>query len=511
MKRALISVSNKIGIVEFAKELANLGYEIISTGGTKKILEKNNIDAIGVNEVTGFNEILDGRVKTLHPKIHGALLNIRDNKSHQSQIEANDINNIDIVVVNLYPFKETISKENVEYEDAIENIDIGGPTMLRSAAKNHKFVTVICDNNDYDNVLSELKSHGDTTLETRTKLAAKVFRHTASYDSYISNYLTKECNEENPESITLTYELSDSLRYGENPHQSATFYKSVESKYALAYSNILQGKQLSYNNIQDANAALQILKEFEDPCVVALKHMNPCGVGIGKDIYNAWIKAYNSDKTSIFGGIVALNNEVTEQVAEEMSKIFLEIIIAPSFSDNALKILSKKKNLRLITLPDSNKISTSNQVTSVEGGILVQDYDNVSVNESHINCVTKLKPTKEEIKEMIFAYKTVKHVKSNAIVVASDYQTVGVGAGQMNRIGAAELALQSAKSKGYTSNLILASDAFFPFDDVVRLSKEYGVTCIIQPGGSIKDADSIAACDEFGIKMVFTGFRHFKH
>lgn len=507
--RALISVSNKEGLIPFAKEIEDLGFEIISTGGTKRYLDEANIKTMSVEQVTGAKEILGGRVKTLHPLIHGGLLAIRDNDDHVKEVLEEKITYIDLVVVNLYPFKETILKPNVTFMDAIENIDIGGPSMLRSAAKNHRFVTVVCDPKDYDMVLNEYKEQGNTSLDTRLKLASKVFRHTASYDTLIGNYLTEKAGIETPEKLNLSFDLKQELRYGENPHQKGSFYVGSEKYYSLGEANKLHGKEMSYNNIQDANAALDILKDFEEPCCVALKHMNPCGVGIGKDINEAWDKAYSSDPVSIFGGIVCTNEVVNLDVATKMSKIFLEIIIAKGFTDEALELLCKKKNIRLLTVKMDELPSEKKKFVSTTGGILIQDVDNCDVDE--IKCVTKLEPTKEEIKELLFLNKVCKHVKSNAIVVGKNYQTLGVGAGQMNRVGAAKIALEEAKGKGVTKGLFLASDAFFPFDDTVRLASAYGVTAIIQPGGSVRDEDSIKACDELGIKMIFTGTRHFKH
>lgn len=510
-KRALVSVSNKEGIVEFVRELVSLGYEIISTGGTKNKLENEGIDVIGISEVTGFPEILNGRVKTLHPNVHGGLLSVRDNESHQQQMKENSIDYIDMVVVNLYPFKETISKPNGDFAEAIENIDIGGPSMLRSAAKNHKYVTVVSDANDYSKVINEIKENGNTTLETRSKLAAKVFRHTASYDAAIATFLTNEVNEENPESITISFDLKGSLRYGENPHQQASFYKGIRQSYSIAYANQLHGKALSYNNIQDANAALQITREFDEPVVVALKHMNPCGVGIGSNIYEAWTKAYASDPVSIYGGIVSTNQEVDLKTAKEMSKIFLEIIVAPSFTKDALEVLTKKKNIRLLTVDMTNSKHNEKQLVSVNGGLLVQDLDKGSLKDVELKYVTDRKPSDEELKDMQLAWKVCKHVKSNAITLVKDGKTVGIGAGQMNRVGAAKIAFEWAKNNGINEGIVLASDAFFPFDDVVKMAKEYGVSAIIQPGGSIRDENSIKACNELGISMVFTSMRHFKH
>ncbi len=511
MKRALVSVSDKTGIVPFVQELISLGFEIISTGGTKRVLEDAGLKVTGISEITHFPEIMDGRVKTLHPKVHGGLLAIRTDEKHQKEMKDNEIAPIDMVVVNLYPFKETVAKESVTFEEAIENIDIGGPGMLRSAAKNHQFVTVICDKSDYATVLDELKTEGDTTLSTRTRLAAKVFRHTASYDAAIAQYLTEKTHEEAPESITLTFDKKQELRYGENPHQKAVFYAGKTQGYAMAYATQLHGKELSYNNIQDADAALQIVKEFDEPVVVAVKHKNPCGVGSGKDIFEAWHSAFNADKVSIFGGIVATNCPIDAQTAAEMKNVFLEIILAPAFTDEALEILTAKKNLRLMTFGLDKNNSDRNMFISVAGGMLMQDTDNADMTEYATRVVTKKQPTEKEMNELLFAMKVCKHVKSNAIVLAKDNMTIGVGAGQMNRVGSAEIALQNAKNLGFTHGIVLASDAFFPFDDVVRTAAQYGVTAIIQPGGSVRDEDSIKACDELGISMIFTGIRHFKH
>ena len=511
MKRALISVSDKTNIVDFAKGLINNNFEIISTGGTKKVLEANNIKTKSIEEITSFPEILNGRVKTLHPKIHGGLLSLRDNENHILQVKENDIEYIDLVCVNLYPFKKTIDNPSSTFDDAIENIDIGGPSMLRSAAKNYRFVTVVTDINDYDRVLSEIVEYGNTTLETKKYLGAKAFRLTASYDSTISTYLSKELNIINPESVTLTFDFHQELRYGENPHQSASLYKFNNSPYSLLDAEILNGKALSYNNIQDANSAINILKEFSEPTAVALKHMNPCGVGSSDNIVDAFLKARDSDNISIFGGIVALNREVTKELAVYLKEIFLEIIIAPAYQKDALQLLSKKKNLRVLQLDTNKNNLVSNQITTVNGGVLIQETDNYLVPKSELKTVTNATPSERELDDLYFAWKVVKHVKSNAIVITKDNQTVGIGAGQMNRVGAAEIALKWAKDHGHIDNLTLASDAFFPFDDVVKLAHQYGVKRIIQPGGSIRDKDSIKACNDLGITMVFTNNRHFKH
>lgn len=511
MRRALISVSDKTGIVEFARELVNLDFEIISTGGTKRVLEENKIKTISIEEITGFPEILNGRVKTLHPKVHGGLLALRDNETHIKEVLKNKIEYIDLVCVNLYPFKETSTNPNTTFDQAIEQIDIGGPSMLRSAAKNYKFVTVVTDLTDYNKVIDEYKEHGDTTIKTKKSLSAKVFRKTAQYDSYIANYLTEELDIKNPESITLTYDFHQPLRYGENPHQEASLYKSTDNSYSLLNVEILNGKPLSYNNIQDANSAINILKEFTDPTVVALKHMNPCGVGSASNIADAFQSAYVSDPVSIFGGIIALNREVSLDVAKQMNKIFLEIIIAPSYDAAALQELKKKKNLRVLVLDTNAPNTDTNQIVTVNGGVLFQNLDRYLVSKENLVCVTDKQATKEDLEELYFSWKVVKHVKSNAIVITKGTKTVGIGAGQMNRVGAAEIALKWAETHGHNENLTLSSDAFFPFDDVVKLAHKFGVTKIIQPGGSIRDKDSIKACNELGITMVFTKNRHFKH
>ena len=512
MKRALISVSDKTGLLDFVKQLITCDYEIISTGGTFKLLHENGIPVKMIDEVTGFPEVMDGRVKTLHPKVHGGLLCLRNNENHTKQAKDNNIEMIDLVVVNLYPFKETIAKEDVTLVDAIENIDIGGPSMLRSAAKNHLFVTVICDANDYQKVIEEIKIHGDTTFETRQQLAAKVFRHTAAYDAMIAGYLTERVGESEPENLTVNFTKKQALRYGENPHQKACFYAGKPQGFSMAFAQQLHGKELSYNNIQDGDAALNIVKEFmNEPVMVAVKHKNPCGVGIGKNVQEAWQRCYDADSVSIFGGIVATNQTIDEATAEAMKNVFLEIILAPKFTDKALEILSAKKNIRLMTFDISRKNEDKNLLLSVNGGLLVQETDLASIEDYEIKVVTEKTPTELEMNDLLFAMKVCKHVKSNAITVTKDVHTVGVGAGQMNRVGAAQVALEQAKSAGFSSGIALASDAFFPFDDVVKMAHQYGVTAIIQPGGSVRDEDSINACNDLGISMVFTGKRHFKH
>ncbi|MDM5329255.1 bifunctional phosphoribosylaminoimidazolecarboxamide formyltransferase/IMP cyclohydrolase [Neobacillus sp. CF12] len=509
-KRALISVSDKNGISDFAKELVSLGFEIISTGGTKKALQEQGIPVLSVSEVTGFPEILEGRVKTLNPFIHGGLLAKHDDEQHQKQLEEHNIDPIQIVCVNLYPFQQTIAKTDVTTEDAIENIDIGGPTMLRASAKNHQYVTVLVDPADYKTVIEELKADGKTTLETRRKLAAKVFRHTAAYDALIAEYMTELAQEETPETLTVTYELKQSLRYGENPHQKAAFYKKpLGSTFSIANAEQLHGKELSYNNINDADAALQIVKEFSEPAAVAVKHMNPCGIGTGTNSFTAFEKAFAADPVSIFGGIIAFNSEVDAQTAGKLHQIFLEIIIAPSFTEEALSILTAKKNLRLLTIPFSDAKKPEMKLTTIEGGLLAQEQDCYTLENATLSVPTKRQPTEQEWAALKLGWKVVKHVKSNAIVVTKEDMTIGIGAGQMNRVGAAEIALKQAGEKA--TGAALASDAFFPMDDTVEAAAKAGITAIIQPGGSIRDEDSIKKADEYGIAMVFTGVRHFKH
>ena len=515
--KALISVSDKTGVVEFAKGLVALGWEILSTSGTMKLLKESGVPVTSVSDVTGFPEICDGRVKTLHPKIHGALLARRDIPEHMKELKDNDIETIDLVCVNLYPFRETIAKPNVTMEDAVEHIDIGGPSMLRSAAKNWESVTVVCNPADYETVLSEIKAGGNTTRETRLKLSAKAYTHTAEYDMAISTYMRAQAGL--PEKLFLEYDLKQELRYGENPHQEAKFFAStVKEPFSLATAEQLNGKELSYNNIQDANATLNIAREFDEPFCVGVKHMNPCGSATGKTIAEAWKKAYEADKTSIFGGIVAANREIDLETAQMLKPIFLEIVMAPSFAPDALELLCTKKNLRVLKVDMSKDNTVRKQYVSMNGGMLVQDRDINTKPVAADQCVTELKPTAEQLADMEFAWKIVKHVKSNAIVVAKGGMTYGVGAGQMNRIGSAEIALKQAqntlKEEGkdiMTEGLVLASDGFFPFNDCVALAAEYGIKAIVQPGGSIRDEDSIKLANEKGITMLFTGERHFKH
>ena len=537
MKRALVSVSDKTGLVEFVSGLTKLGYEIISTGGTKKALETAGISTISISDVTGFPEIMDGRVKTLHPNVHGALLCVRDNESHVQALKDNSIEYIDLVCVNLYPFKETVQKAGVSHEEIIENIDIGGPTMIRAAAKNYQDVAVIVDPSDYSKVLDELKN-GGVTLETKKYLQYKVFAHTAVYDSLISNYLASQLGITFPDEVTFAYKKAQDMRYGENPQQSAVFYnEQIIRKGSLSAAKQLWGKELSYNNINDANGALELLKEFGDtPAVVACKHANPCGVGTGESIHEAYLRAYNSDPVSVFGGILAINGTVDEATATEINKIFIEIVIAPAYTDGALKILEGKKNIRLLQLDNisSRRESSAYDMKKVYGGLLVQQYDESLISGEDLSLlskkaeiqtvtlpdgkqkttygngvVTDRAPTKEEIEALLFNWKVVKHTKSNAIVIGKAGRTTGIGMGQTNRIWAAQQAIAHAGEEAKGS--VMASDAFFPFPDCVEECVKAGITAIIQPGGSIRDKDSVDACNAAGIAMVFVGDRHFKH
>lgn len=508
--RALISVSDKRGIVDFAHRLQELGWEIIATGGTMATLRDNGVKVINISDVTGFPEICDGRVKTLHPKVHGGLLGRRDLPDHMAQLEANGIETIEMVCVNLYPFEATIAKEGVSMEDAVENIDIGGPSMLRSAAKNFRDVTVVCDPDDYAQVLNEIEESGNTLPATRLKLSAKAYTHTALYDSHIAEYM--RCQAGLDEKLFLTFDKVQSLRYGENPHQNAGFYREEKPvAYSVAFARQLGGKELSYNNIQDANAALSIVREFDEPFCVGLKHMNPCGAAVGADAEDAWKKTYEADKVSIYGGIVAFNREVDGATARLLKPIFLEILMAPSFSDEALEVLASKKNLRILVVEMNGDKTPRLQYTGVTGGLLVQDADLSTKEITAEMCVTEKKPTESELEDMNFGWRIVKHVKSNAIVVVKDGATLGVGAGQMNRVGSAMIALEEAKNAGATEGLVLCSDGFLPFDDTVELASKYGVTAIVQPGGSIRDEDCVKKANEKGITMLLTGMRHFKH
>ena len=515
--RVLVSVSDKTGLVPFVKGLQAAGWEVIATGGTQRLLEDEGVKTIGISEVTGFPEICDGRVKTLHPKVHGALLARRDEPSHMQALAENGIETIDMVCVNLYPFRETIAKEGVTMAEAIEKIDIGGPSMLRSAAKNWNDVTVVCDPTDYDTILSEVRATGNTTQETRLRLSAKAYTHTAEYDCCIATYMRQQAGLN--EKLFLEFDLKQGLRYGENPHQHAKFYAATEAvPFSLASAKQLNGKELSYNNIQDANAALNIVREFGDvPFCVGLKHMNPCGAAIGKDVVDAWTKAYEADKVSIFGGIVATSCEVTREAAELMKPIFLEIIMAPKFSEGALEVLCTKKNLRLLEVDMSADTASHMQYVSVNGGLLAQELDTTTKTITADMCVTKVQPTEAQLTDLQFAWRIVKHVKSNAIVVVKDGKTLGVGAGQMNRVGSAGIALKQAEealaAEGKDirkEGLVMGSDGFFPFGDSVESAAQYGIAAIVQPGGSVRDEESIEAANRHGITMLFTGMRHLK-
>ena len=504
-KRALISVSDKTNIVEFAKGLEKHGFEVISTGGTYTHLKNNGVSCISIEDVTHFPEILEGRVKTLHPKIHGGLLSKRGNELHDKHVAENNIEYIDLVCVNLYPFEATVKKEGVSEEEIIENIDIGGPSMLRSAAKNFNDVAVVTDINDYAKILEELEK-GGISYETRRALAIKVFNTTASYDAAIANYFNKK-DKLVPERLTLSYNLQDSLRYGENPHQKAYHYvQDNNESYALQNAVQLHGKEMSYNNIQDASAALDILSEFDEITCIAVKHMNPCGVATGSSVFEAYSRAYEADPVSIFGGIVAVNGKVDKETAEKMHSIFLEIILATDYDEEALEILTKKKNLRIYKLSEKNN-NHEQQIKSVRGGILVQDFNDKLADE--YESVTEKKVDESQQRDIEFGLKVVKHVKSNAIVVVKDGQTLGIGAGQMNRVGSCKIALEQAGEKA--RGAVLASDAFFPMRDSADIAAGYGITAIVQPGGSIRDQESIDACNEKGVAMVFSKIRHFKH
>jgi phosphoribosylaminoimidazolecarboxamide formyltransferase/IMP cyclohydrolase len=507
IKRALLSVSDKSGLVPFARRLSELGVEIISTGGTAALLKKEGVAHLQIEQFTGFPEILGGRVKTLHPKVHGGLLFVRNDSEHQQQAEANQIDPIDLVVVNLYPFEETIRKPEVKFEEAIEQIDIGGPSMLRSAAKNHRFVTVVTDPADYDTVLKELDQHeGATTLNLREQLAIKAFLTTSRYDGAIASYLNNEQSTSGSYAVSLPLEMR--LRYGENPHQNASLYGRFGD-----YFQKLHGKELSYNNILDIDAAAGLLAEFIEPTVAILKHNNPCGVGTDQDLREAWLKAFATDKQAPFGGVIATNRPLTESLARSISEIFSEVIIAPEYEPEARALLQKKKNLRLIKACESlNSTRSEPDVRSVIGGMLVQDKDWTELKEPERQVVSKRPPTSDEMKSMLFAWKVVKHVKSNAIVYAIKDRTLGIGAGQMARVDSSRIAIWKAGEAGLSlKGSAIASDAYFPFADGVIAAAEAGATTVIQPGGSIRDKEVIEAADAHEMAMVFTGVRHFRH
>ena len=509
IQRALLSVSDKTGLVDFAKFLAGRGVELISTGGTAKALRDAGVNVMELSDYTGFPEMMDGRVKTLHPKVHGGLLQRRDLEAHRDQAKKHGIPTIDLVVVNLYPFEQTIAKPDCTPELAIENIDIGGPSMLRSAAKNHEAVTVVVDPADYATIQKEFEKNGDTTLETRRKLAAKVFRHTSHYDHLISAYLTQRV-EPSPlqETAGLLRRKAQSLRYGENPHQQAALYGSFLDSFRQ-----LHGKELSYNNVLDLSAAAALIAEFyeAEPALAILKHTNPCGVGTGKKLVEAWEKAFATDRQAPFGGIIAANRPLDGETAKAISEIFSEVILAPSFAPEALAILQAKKNLRLIE--NREKVGAGWDFRSVRGGgLLVQESDDRGDQEKDWKVVTKRQPTDDERRAMRFGWKVVRHVKSNAIVYAAEDRTLGIGAGQMSRVDSSRIAVWKAgEAKLSLKGSAVASDAFFPFPDGLEAAAQAGATAAIQPGGSVKDAEVIAAADRLGVAMVFTGRRHFRH
>ncbi len=499
-KRALISVFDKDGVLDFAKFLISKDVEIVSTGGTYKYLKENGLSVIEISEITDFPEMLDGRVKTLHPLVHAGILAIRNNKEHMDTLKERDIHTIDYVIVNLYPFFEKV-KEDLEFEEKVEFIDIGGPTMLRAAAKNFQDVVVISDKNDYNVVMEEIKANGETSLKTKKKLAGKVFNLMSAYDGAISNFLLGD-EEKYPEYLSVSYKKMQNLRYGENSHQSAAVYSSTMLDGSMNTFDVLNGKKLSYNNFKDVDIAWKCANEFEEASCCALKHNTPCGVAIGNDSYDAYMKAYNVDPTSIFGGIVAFNRKVDKGTAQEMVKIFLEVIAAPEYDEDAIEILKTKKNLRVLKFNNIPKADRC--MVTVDGAMLVQEEDKKLAEE--VKVVTEKKPTDEEMKDLLFAMKVVKFVKSNAIVVAHDGIALGIGGGQVNRLWPTEDALK--RGKGAT---VLASDAYFPFGDVAEIAAKAGIKAIIQPGGSIRDQDSIDVCNKYEIAMVFTGLRHFKH
>lgn len=506
MKRALISVSDKTGVVEFGRGLSALGFEIISTGGTYNTLLEAGVKVRKVADITGFPEILDGRVKTLHPRIHGGIL-ARRTADHLAQLAEHDITAIDLVAVNLYPFRQTVAKPGVTLEEAIENIDIGGPSMVRSAAKNHADVIVVVKPERYGDILKALQDNGGVDLDFRRQLALEAFGHTAAYDAMISNYLAGITDTQFPDNFVLAGEKVYELRYGENPHQKACFYRDLSSSVGLADARQLNGKELSYNNIIDTQAAWQLVKEFKQPACVIIKHTNPCGTAVAETVEQAYDRAFGADPVSAFGGIIAFNRELDEKTASKVAEPFMEVIIAPSYAPRALEILQAKKNLRLLELPLNYNQDV--QVRNVEGSLVVQESDQDELDMNSLQVVSGSKPDEAVMADLLFAWKVVKHVKSNAIVLAANQVTLGVGAGQMNRVGSAKIALEQAGDKA--RGAVLASDAFFPFKDTVELAAQSGVTAIIQPGGSVRDEESIQACKEHNITMIFTGVRHFKH
>ncbi|EHR7861260.1 bifunctional phosphoribosylaminoimidazolecarboxamide formyltransferase/IMP cyclohydrolase [Vibrio parahaemolyticus] len=524
IRRALISVSDKTGIVEFAQALAERGVDILSTGGTARLLAEQGIAVTEVSDYTGFPEMMDGRVKTLHPKVHGGVLGRRG--QDDEVMAKHGINPIDMVVVNLYPFAETVAKEGCTLADAVENIDIGGPTMVRSAAKNHKDVTIVVNASDYDRVIAEMDANDKSlTLETRFDLAIAAFEHTAAYDGMIANYFgtmvpsygeNKEGDEESkfPRTFNQQFEKKQDMRYGENSHQAAAFYVEANPQEAsVSTARQIQGKALSYNNIADTDAALECVKEFNEPACVIVKHANPCGVALGKDILEAYNRAYQTDPTSAFGGIIAFNQELDAETATAIvERQFVEVIIAPSISAEAIEVVAAKKNVRLLECGEWSTKTTGFDVKRVNGGLLVQDRDQGMVNLDDLKVVSKRQPTEEELKDALFCWKVAKYVKSNAIVYAKGDMTIGVGAGQMSRVYSAKIAGIKAADEGLeVAGSVMASDAFFPFRDGIDAAAEAGIKCVIQPGGSMRDDEVIAAADEHGMAMIFTGMRHFRH
>ena len=521
--RALISVSDKTGLIDFARALSARGVELVSTGGTRKALADAGLKVVDVSDLTGFPEMMDGRVKTLHPKVHGGLLAIRENPEHEAAMLAHNIPQIDLLVVNLYPFEATVAK-GAAYEDCIENIDIGGPAMIRAAAKNHDDVAVVVDVEDYDVILGELAANNSATrLATRRKLAQKAYARTAAYDAAISNWFANAIEEATPAYRAIGGKLAEAMRYGENPHQSAGFYVTGEKRFGVATARQVQGKQLSYNNVNDTDAAFELVAEFDPSrtaAVAIIKHANPCGVAEGASLKDAYEKALRCDPVSAFGGIIALNRKLDAAAAAEMTKIFTEVIIAPEADEDAIAIIAAKKNLRLLVtggLPDPRAKGLS--VRTVAGGLLVQGRDNAVVDDMELRVVTKRAPSDRELADLRFAFRVAKHVKSNAIVYARDLATVGVGAGQMSRVDSSRIAAWKAEEASRAADLpeslakgaVVASDAFFPFADGLLAAAEAGATAVIQPGGSMRDAEVIAAADEKGLAMVFTGHRHFRH
>ncbi|MCG6221895.1 bifunctional phosphoribosylaminoimidazolecarboxamide formyltransferase/IMP cyclohydrolase [Vibrio antiquarius] len=524
IRRALISVSDKTGIVEFAQALAERGVDILSTGGTARLLAEQGIAVTEVSDYTGFPEMMDGRVKTLHPKVHGGVLGRRG--QDDDVMAKHGINPIDMVVVNLYPFAETVAKEGCTLADAVENIDIGGPTMVRSAAKNHKDVTIVVNAHDYNRVIAEMDANEKSlTLETRFDLAIAAFEHTASYDGMIANYFgtmvpsygeNKEGDEESkfPRTFNQQFEKKQDMRYGENSHQAAAFYVEANPQEAsVSTARQIQGKALSYNNIADTDAALECVKEFNEPACVIVKHANPCGVALGKDILEAYNRAYQTDPTSAFGGIISFNQELdAETAAAIVERQFVEVIIAPSVSAEAIEVVAAKKNVRLLECGEWTTKTTGFDVKRVNGGLLVQDRDQGMVSLDDLKVVSKRQPTEEELKDALFCWKVAKYVKSNAIVYAKGDMTIGVGAGQMSRVYSAKIAGIKAADEGLeVAGSVMASDAFFPFRDGIDAAAEAGIKCVIQPGGSMRDDEVIAAADEHGMAMIFTGMRHFRH